>query len=301
MSEIDQNQPIGKKASKKRQSAKKQAPKAVEQPIELESTIAQPVLQNPIEQQAKPLKVTLKNRLEREGRWNEAEQVRNELMRHARTVLKLPKDTAQDWTYDELNRRYPPIEPPKDQQTTNETTQIDQQTPQELPNYQHDDNNARIDNGQNQAKNDKDQDGTIAGGDSLTITGKRRKLENTEGYGNSRPPARDTVIGIAKIPTSWPSLPANASLGEEIQWVQANRMRVVVEKPEGIRVYLKRSLSPAPSHAALGWLETSIRAYTKYCEIAAKAANSVEDVRDMVRRERLKIEEVRSLLAEMLE
>ena len=36
-------------------------------------------------------------------------------------------------------------------------------------------------------------------------------------------------------------------------------------------VHLDQALSPAPSWAALGWLETSIRSYAKYVDVAAKA------------------------------
>jgi hypothetical protein len=46
-------------------------------------------------------------------------------------------------------------------------------------------------------------------------------------------------------------------------------------------------------------LETSIRAYSKFVDVAAKASASVEDEREMVRRERLAIDEIRGLLAEM--
>lgn len=110
------------------------------------------------------------------------------------------------------------------------------------------------------------------------------------------------VSGLGVIPASWPTLPANASLAAEIQWVQASRIDVVEELPSGAtRVHLDRAERPPPSKAALGWLETSIRAYAKYCDIAAKATNQLEDEREHVRREKLAIAEVRSLLAEMLE
>ncbi len=289
MDEIDQNQPIGQ-----------QQPQSIE----------------------KPLKATLKNRLEREGRWTEAEPVRNELMKHARTVLKLPKDTSQEWTYDELNRRFPPLpidqNNPKDKQQstnshqsqqTNQSTASDEQSTQNEPQS----NSKQPKTTGNQQRTTQDDNGTddqnkpndeqtTAGDDSLSPSGRRRKAEDTEGNGNSRPPARDSVIGIGRIPASWPTLPANASLAEEIQWVQANRMRIVSETPNGrTRVHLQKALSPAPSHSTLGWLETSIRAYAKYCEIAAKASNTVEDGREQTRRERMKIDEVRNLLSEMAE
>lgn len=103
------------------------------------------------------------------------------------------------------------------------------------------------------------------------------------------------VSGLGDIPAGWPSLPANASLQAEVGWVQANRLRIV----EGDKVILSRALGPAPSHAALGWLETSIRAYSKWCDIAARAASSQADEQEHVRRERLAVEEITALVAEM--
>lgn len=109
-----------------------------------------------------------------------------------------------------------------------------------------------------------------------------------------------SVTGLASIPADWPTLPPNASLAAEILWVQASRLDVVQELPSGaIRVDLSKADQPAPSKAAIGWLETSIRSFTKFCDIAAKATVSIEDGQEHVRRERMAIEEVRSLLAEM--
>jgi hypothetical protein len=115
-------------------------------------------------------------------------------------------------------------------------------------------------------------------------------------------PARNQdagVVGLDAIPADWPSLPANSSLAHEIQWVQANRLSVT-RTVDGLTIVdLSRALQPAPSWSALGWLETSIRAYAKFVDVAAKSSSSVEDEREMVRRERLAIEEIRVLLAEM--
>ena len=110
------------------------------------------------------------------------------------------------------------------------------------------------------------------------------------------------VTGLGDIPEDWPQLPANASLAAEIQWVQSSRIDVVEELPGGgTRVHLDRADRPAPSKSALGWLETSIRAYSKYCDIAAKATAQQEDEKEHVRRERLAIADVSDLLAEMVE
>ena len=109
------------------------------------------------------------------------------------------------------------------------------------------------------------------------------------------------VTGLSDIPASWGQLPANASLQAEIAWCQANRLWVVEEKPNGATVvHLGLARTPAPSWSALGWLETSIRAYAKYVDVAAKVTATQQDEQDLVRRERMAIDEIRSLLAEMV-
>jgi len=108
------------------------------------------------------------------------------------------------------------------------------------------------------------------------------------------------IQGLGDIPASWPDLPANASLAVEVGWVQANRLRVVEEHATGATiVQLSRSLTPAPSWATLGWLETSIRSYAKYVDVAAKATAVIDGEAGVWRHERVAIEEVRALLDEM--
>jgi hypothetical protein len=116
---------------------------------------------------------------------------------------------------------------------------------------------------------------------------------------------RDQIQGLGDIPDDWPDLPANASLGTEIGWVQANRLRIVEEyagtSQRKTRVHLGGALSPAPSWAALGWLETSIRNYAKFVDVAAKVSGSGDDESAVMRRERVAIEEMERLLGEMME
>lgn len=126
------------------------------------------------------------------------------------------------------------------------------------------------------------------------------RVTKTEGAKSATHCAFEGVSGLDKIPADWPKLPPNASLQAEIAWVQASRLDVVRETPEGTVVDLSRADSPAPSKAAIGWLETSIRAYSKYCDIAAKATQQQEHEVEQVRRERQAIEEIRELLVEML-
>ena len=109
------------------------------------------------------------------------------------------------------------------------------------------------------------------------------------------------VKGLSDIPPAWGDLPASASLAADIGWVQANRLLVTEEKANGsIVVNLSKARTSAPSWSALSWLETSIRSYAKFVEVAAKQASSGEDEAQFVRRERMQIEEIRALLREMM-
>ena len=110
-------------------------------------------------------------------------------------------------------------------------------------------------------------------------------------------------VGLYTIPADWPLLPANASLAADIAWVQSNRLAMVEERPGGkpTRVHLNRAHEPAPSRAALGWLETSVRSYGKYVDVAARAASAQVDAQEQVQHERLALDAVRALLNEMIE
>ena len=117
-----------------------------------------------------------------------------------------------------------------------------------------------------------------------------------------QPAADGHLRGLGDIPADWPTLPDNAPLPAELSWVQAQRLRIVEERPSGATVvHLDRAGAPAPSWAALGWLETSIRSYAKFVDICAKGLAQQELESDMVKRERRSIEDVRRLLAEMVE
>ena len=124
--------------------------------------------------------------------------------------------------------------------------------------------------------------------------------------GNAQGPSpRDDgqIRGLSDIPTGWPELPANASLSVEVSWVQANRLRIVADQASGSTsvVHLDQALSPAPSWAALGWLETSIRSYAKYVDVAAKATAIDDGEAAVMRHERMALDEVLRLLDEMIE
>jgi len=107
------------------------------------------------------------------------------------------------------------------------------------------------------------------------------------------------VKGLQDVPRDWGELAENASLQAELAWVQSNRLVVVEERGNISRVHLDRARSPAPSWAALGWLETSIRSYAKYVDVVARSLSNTQDHEEDVRRERMAIAEIRELLDEM--
>ena len=117
------------------------------------------------------------------------------------------------------------------------------------------------------------------------------------------PPEADSgrVLGLGDIPAAWPVLPPNASLQAEVSWVQASRVDVVEYLPTGgTRVNLARADQPAPSKAALSWLETAVLFPSKFADVSVKATQGQADDAEAVRREKLSINEVRGLLAEMV-
>ena len=123
--------------------------------------------------------------------------------------------------------------------------------------------------------------------------------ETQEKIGSAQQPENQNggVSGLGEIPASWPELPANAPLQVEIAWVSANRLKV----RSGTGVDLSRALSPAPSYSALSWLETSILFPAKFADISVKASADNDSEKEFIKREKLAIEEIRSILREMLE
>lgn len=176
-----------------------------------------------------PLSVT--KRLQRDGRWPEAEPVKNRMIKEARQK-GMDRGEAQSWAYAEIDRLYPPL------------------------------------------------------------SGSHAPANESQPF-----PEDPGVTGLGDIPASWPDLPANATLQAEIAWVSANRLRV----RDGNKLDLSKALSPAPSYSALSSLETAILFPSKFADISVKATQNQVDETEDIRREKASIEEVRRILAEMLE
>ena len=215
-------------------------------------------------------------RLKAENRWGEAEPHRNELATDAR-ARGLKGKEAQDWTYTELAKKYPPKDGSQPETAIGEEPADERKTD----------------------KRQKDDQETGNAADFHTSKGVAPfPVQDVAPFSKS---GDLSVSGLSKIPANWGDLPSNAALSAEVSWVQANRLRCVRETADGIVVDLSRALSPAPSYAALGWLETSIKTYAKFVDVAAKATATQDSEAAEVRREQQSIEEVRRLLASMLE
>ena len=230
------------------------------------------------------LKLQLTERLRAEGRWIDAMPVRDRLMREARDG-GLTKREAQETAYRQLETLYPPLTREQIEAAKREAAErqaaADAKLAAELA-----------------ALDDEELSEEEAGGVANLPT------QPAEPVAMFEPPARAregeaAVVGLDAIPSHWPPLAANASLSAEISWVQANRLHCVTERGDQTVVDLGKALAPAPSWAALGWMETSIRAYAKYVDVAAKASASMDDANEQVKRERMSIDEIRTLLAEM--
>ena len=215
-------------------------------------------------------------RLKSEGRWDEAEPVRNDLATRARD-LRLKGQDAQNYTYTELAKKYPPLDGSKPETAISEDPA-------------------------NERKPSKPAKQQLETGDAARFSTAADvapfPVQDVAPFSKS---GDLSVSGLSKIPENWGDLPSNAQLSAEVSWVQANRLRVVRETADGVVVDLSRALSSAPSYATLGWLETSIKTYAKFVDVAAKATATQDSEAAEIRREQQSIEEVRRLLASMLE
>lgn len=246
---------------------------------------------------AKELRGQVFRRLQAEGRWKSLglDQLRDDMFRECRSK-GMEREAAMCWVYGELDRLYPPL-PPQEPAATEAADAAHVEAHQETGN---------ADSG---AAPDTEHSSTPVVQQQTTQINSTQERGNVSSASDAAeqqvpPPAIDPSRGregLGQIPADWPELPPNASLSAEIAWVQAERLRIVEERPNGATVVrLERARSPAPSWAALSWLETSIRSYAKYVEVAAKATSTAQDEQDQAKRERMALDEVRALLAEMM-
>lgn len=106
-------------------------------------------------------------------------------------------------------------------------------------------------------------------------------------------------------PVPWPDLPTDADFGEEVRWVHQQYIRIVEEGPRGRVIHWDRASVKPPSTGACSlarWAAENRTAFYKDMlpRIMAKVDDGAEEEAN-IRRERMAIEEIRGLLAEMLQ
>ena len=117
------------------------------------------------------------------------------------------------------------------------------------------------------------------------------------------PVGQGLVEGLDRIPKVWGELPASGTLKGDLEWVNANRLKIVRQKSSGgVQVLLRQSHVPAPSWSALSWLQLAISNPAKFMDLVAKnMADEGEEDGELVRRERKAIGEIRGILERMEE
>ena len=235
------------------------------------------------------MKSVVYKRLIADGRWAEAAAIKDRLIRESRQ-RGMSKDDAAEAAYRTIDAMFPAAghaTPSSQAESTVDDAAMQTATFSDGGNEEQpgDDRQPR-----------EGQQPRAGQGDGSFLDEQRPTAASTGERGGR---GESTVTGLSSIPADWPQLPPNASLGAEVAWVLANRIRVIREDKDGAVVDLTKALIPAPSYAALGWLETSIRAFAKFVDVSARASASGQDEADKVKRERLQIAEIRSLLEQM--
>lgn len=229
------------------------------------------------------IKSRVYKRLIAEGRWLEAVPIKDQLLRDNK-AQGMTREQAAIKAYQTLDAMFPAgktMEPSIESANDKNTDTTSAIQPQKVE-------------GDNQPPTNGMQ--KVVGDDANRGS---QHDEASESTGARTRSSESTVSGLGKIPASWPQLPSNATLSQEVQWVLANRIQVIKETNDGIVVDLSKALSPAPSYATLGWLETSIRAFAKFVDVSTKASANSQDDADKVKREKLEIAEIRELLGQM--
>jgi hypothetical protein len=238
------------------------------------------------------LKSQVFQRLSRDGRWSEASLIKDRLIREARQ-RGMARDDAHEAAYRTIDAMFPPADRATPSNVAKSTCEgrPDAVQADELQTL-------RVNTAEELGDNNQQprEEHLARLGDNRFLDGSQPAATTT---GESRGRGESTVAGLSEIPSEWPQLPPNASLGAEVAWVLANRIRVIREDSDGAVVDLSKALTPAPSYAALGWLETSIRAFAKFVDVSARASASGQDDADKIKRERIAIAEIRSLLEQM--
>jgi len=118
-------------------------------------------------------------------------------------------------------------------------------------------------------------------------------------------PGVPEAVATDASPIPWPDLPTVGDFGEEVRWVHQQYIRIVEEGLRGRVIHWDRASVKPPSAGACSlarWAAENRTAFYKDMlpKIMAKADDQAEEEAN-IRRERMAIDEIRGLLAQMIE
>ena len=219
-------------------------------------------------------KLAVQKRLEREGRWAEANQyketVRKTLVDEKKAGrLKMTADeiVAQSWA--EMEKAFPPLSAEEIERNKEATGGNTEATSVNNP---------------------------PASSNSVAPVVVPVQKPNTE------PQKRERATFVV-LPQHWGDLPDKAKFEDEIDWVYQNYVFATERKSTGCTMRLSRCRTPAPSMGAVALLEWAIENRTAFFkDVLPKAKKGVEDEdADTIRTERKSIAEIERILDQMLE
>ena len=112
----------------------------------------------------------------------------------------------------------------------------------------------------------------------------------------------EDAIAQAGLPEAWGTLAESAPLDAEVEWVHQNRVLVVEDRP-GKRplFHWERARTPAPSYGAVNLMEFAATNRKGFMDILQRVKPGMGGDDDEVRREKVKVEEIRRVLEELRE
>ena len=110
--------------------------------------------------------------------------------------------------------------------------------------------------------------------------------------------AKCTATGrVRPLPTAWGEIAESAPFEVEVEWVHQNRVLVVEDRPnKRPEFHWERAQRPAPSYGAVNLMEFAATNRKGFMDILQRMKPGMAGEEDIVRREKVRIEEIRRIL-----
>jgi len=109
-------------------------------------------------------------------------------------------------------------------------------------------------------------------------------------------------IGGCDVPASWGDLPESAPFDAEVEWVHQNMVLVIEERGTKTPLFhWDRAQKAAPSHGARNLMQFAASNRAGFMNMLQRVKPGAGGEEDIVRREKVKIEEIERILEELRE